>query len=316
MRSSIRASGTADMTLVDASAAPTFSASIARTLRLLTRDRVALAAAIVLLILAIAAILGPPLIGDMATKVNLRMRNAPPSFENGFAFLLGADTLGRSLLLRLIVGCRTTLGIAFSAVLLAIAVGGTLGLIAGYFGGFVGNAIMRLADIVMSFPSLLLALVVLYILGPNVVNLVIVLAVTRVPVYLRTTRAEVLELRERMFISAARIMGASPPRIIIMHIVPLVVPTLLTIAAIDLAAVILTESGLSFLGLGIQPPEFTWGAMVATGRNYLTSAWWLAFWPGLAIMITTLSLTVLASWARTINDPHQRWRLEMKREPK
>ena len=301
------------MAILDAPA-PTAASSLWRTLRLLRRDKLALLAAIVLLALVLAALFGPPLIGDMATRINLRMRNAPPSFENGFAFLLGADTLGRSLLARLIVGCRNTLGIAFSAVAIAILVVGVLGLIAGYFGGFVGNAIMRLADIVMSFPSLLLALVVLYILGPNVINLIIVLAITRVPVYLRTTRAEVLELRERMFVSAARLMGSSPGRIILVHIVPLVVPTLLTIAAIDLAAVILTESGLSFLGLGIQPPEFTWGAMVATGRNYLSSAWWLAFWPGLAIMATTLSLTLLASWARTLNDPHQRWRLEMRRE--
>ncbi len=301
------------MAILDAPA-PTAASSLWRTLRLLRRDKLALLAAIVLLALVLAALFGPPLIGDLATSINLRMRNAPPSFDNGFAFLLGADTLGRSLLARLIVGCRNTLGIAFSAVAIAILVGGVLGLVAGYFGGFVGNAIMRLADIVMSFPSLLLALVVLYILGPNVINLIIVLAITRVPVYLRTTRAEVLELRERMFVSAARLMGSSPGRIILVHIVPLVVPTLLTIAAIDLAAVILTESGLSFLGLGIQPPEFTWGAMVATGRNYLSSAWWLAFWPGLAIMATTLSLTLLASWARTLNDPHQRWRLEMRRE--
>jgi peptide/nickel transport system permease protein len=288
--------------------------SAGQLLRLLMRDRLAFVAAIILAVLAFSALFGPLLIGEMATKVNLKLRNAAPSFDNGFLFLLGADTLGRSLLARLAVGCRTTLGIAFSAVLIAIFLGGFLGLIAGYFGKFVGNVILRLADIAMSFPSLLLALVVLYILGPSVVNLIIVLAITRTPVYLRTTRAEVLELRERMFVSAARLMGASPPRIILAHILPLVIPTLLTIAAIDLAAVILTESGLSFLGLGIQPPSFTWGAMVATGRNYLTTAWWLTFWPGLAIMLTTLSLTLLASWARTLSDPNQRWRLEMRRE--
>ena len=133
----------------------------------------------------------------------------------------------------------------------------------------------------MSFPSLLLALIVLYTLGPSIPNLIIVLAITRIPIYLRTTRAEVLELRERMFVSAAKAMGAGSLRIVLRHIAPLVAPTLITIAAIDFASVILAESALSFLGLGIQPPQFTWGAMVATGRGYLANAWWVAFWPGL-----------------------------------
>ena len=173
---------------------------------------------------------------------------------------------------------------------------------------------MRLADVVMSFPSLLLALIVLYTLGPSMTNLVIVLAITRMPIFIRTARAEVLELRERMFVSAARSMGASTGRILFRHIAPLVLPTLVTIAAIDFATVILAESSLSFLGLGIQPPDFTWGAMVANGRGYLKTAWWIAFWPGLAILLTTLSLNILASWARTVADPLQRWRLQSLRK--
>ena len=142
-------------------------------------------------------------------------------------------------------------------------------------------------------------------------NVVIVLAITRIPIYLRTTRAEVLEIRERMFVMAARVMGARAFRIVLRHILPIVAPTLITIGAIDFAFVMLAESALSFLGVGIQPPEFTWGAMVALGRNYLGSAWWLAFWPGLAILTTTLALNLLASWARTATDPTQRWRLEI-----
>jgi peptide/nickel transport system permease protein len=172
---------------------------------------------------------------------------------------------------------------------------------------------MRLADIVMSFPSLLLALVVLFVLGPSVANLIIVLAITRMPVYLRTTRAEVLEVRQRMFVSAALVMGAGSARIIATHVVPIVLPTLVTIASVDFAAVILTESGLSFLGLGIQPPDFSWGAMVAGGRTFLRTAWWLSVIPGLAIILTTLSLNILAAWARTVMDPQQRWRLEIVR---
>jgi peptide/nickel transport system permease protein len=289
----------------------TGSTGIAALARMLYRDRFAFLATLFLVVIAFAAIFGPWLLGDAATKVNLRMRNLPPSLDQGFLYLLGADTLGRSLLARLIVGCQNTLGIAAAAVAGSMIVGGILGLVAGYFGGLLGNVIMRLADILMSFPSMLMAMVVLYVLGPSVVNLIIVLAITRIPVYLRTARAEVLEVRERMFVSAARLMGAGPLRIIVRHVAPMVISTLLTIAAIDFAAVILTESGLSFLGLGIQPPEFTWGAMVATGRNYLTSAWWLSFWPGIAIIGTTLSLNLVAGWIRVANDPHQRWRLEI-----
>jgi peptide/nickel transport system permease protein len=171
---------------------------------------------------------------------------------------------------------------------------------------------MRLADIVMSFPSLLLAVVVLYILAPGVGTLVLVLAITRIPVYVRTTRAEVLEIRERMYVSAARVMGAGTQRILLRHILPAVLPTLLTIASLDFAYVMLVESALSFLGIGIQPPEMTWGLMVSQGRNYLASAWWLAFWPGLAIMLTTMALNLLSVWLRTVSDPEQRWRLELK----
>ena len=141
-------------------------------------------------------------------------------------------------------------------------------------------------------------------------NVVLVLAITRLPVYIRTTRAEVLELRERMFVSAARVMGASPLRIALRHVLPMVVPTLMTIATVEFAYVMLAESGLSFLGIGIQPPEVTWGLMVAQGRNYLGTAWWLAFFPGLAIMLTTLAVNLLASWLRIAMDPLQRWRLE------
>ncbi|RWN59525.1 ABC transporter permease [Mesorhizobium sp.] len=281
----------------------------------LKRDRLALAAAIFLVIVVLAAVLGPWLVGDAASRLGLRQRNlAPFSLASGWIYVLGADTLGRPILARLIVGAQNTFGIAAAAVFASMLVGGTLGLIAGYSERWYSHLILRLADVVMSFPSLLLALIVLYTLGPSITNLVIVLAVTRMPIYLRTARAEVLELRERMFVSAARAMGAKPARIIIRHIAPLVLPTLVTISAIDFATVILSESALSFLGLGIQPPDFTWGAMVANGRGYLATAWWIAFWPGLAIMLTTLSLNILSNWARTVADPQQRWRLQTLRK--
>lgn len=281
----------------------------------LTRDKLALCAAIFLLILFACVLFGPLLVGDMAGKLGLRQRNlAPFSMDAGVIYVLGADTLGRPILARLIVGAQTTLGIAAAAVCTSMLLGGALGLVAGYSERWYSHVILRFADIIMSFPSLLLALIVLYTLGPSIMNLVIVLAITRLPIFIRTARAEVLELRERMFVSAALSMGASTSRILLRHIAPLVVPTLVTIAAIDFATVILAESALSFLGLGIQPPDFTWGAMVANGRGYLASAWWIAFWPGLAILLTTLSLNLLASWARTVADPLQRWRLQSLRK--
>ncbi|CAN7645134.1 ABC transporter permease [Rhizobium rhizogenes] len=281
----------------------------------LARDKLALCAALFLLVLVACVLVGPLLVGDLAGKLGLRQRNlAPFSLEHGFIYILGADTLGRPILARLIVGARNTLGIAAAAVFCSMVAGGILGLIAGYSERWYSHVILRLADVIMSFPSLLLALIVLYTLGPSMTNLVIVLAITRMPIFVRTARAEVLELRERMFVSAARSMGAGTGRILFRHIAPLVLPTLVTIAAIDFATVILAESSLSFLGLGIQPPDFTWGAMVANGRGYLASAWWIAFWPGLAILLTTLSLNILASWARTVADPLQRWRLQSLRK--
>ena len=248
---------------------------------------------------------------DSALQMNLRARNAPPFLmDRGWLYVLGADNLGRSLIGRLIVGSRYTLLIASAAVLLALLAGTILGLIAGYRGGRISTVIMRAADMLMSFPSLLLALIVLYVLSPQVSNVVLVLALSRLAVYLRTCRAEVLEIRERQFVSAARALGASALRIVIVHILPNVLPILVTLATLEFAAMMLAESSLSFLGLGVQAPAVTWGLMVAEGRGYLTSAWWLSFWPGLAISLTAISLNLLANWVRTLTDPAQSWRLQ------
>ncbi|WP_445682917.1 ABC transporter permease [Radicibacter daui] len=283
-----------------------------RLLRMLWADKFALCAALFLLVVVVLAIIGPHLLDAAAQKQNLRMRNAPPfGFANGWMGVLGADALGRPLLPRIIVAMQNTMLVAAGAVFFSSIMGSLLGLVAGYAKPGVSQVIMRLADVIMSFPSLLLAVVVLYMAGPSVLNLVLVLAITRIPVYLRTTRAEVLEVRERMFVSAARVMGASSRRIVFRHILPVVLPTLMTIATLDFAFVMLAESSLSFLGIGIQPPDITWGLMIAQGRSYLTTAWWLSFWPGLAIILTTLSLNLLSNWMRIALDPVQRWRLEM-----
>ncbi len=180
---------------------------------------------------------------------------------------------------------------------------------AGYYRGWRETIAMRVADVIMSFPSLLLAVVVLYVFSPSAANIVLVLAITRIPVYLRTARAESAELQSRLFVDAARTFGAGAGSIIWRHVLPVVLPTLLTVATLDFCYVMLAESSLSFLGIGIQPPDISWGLMVSQGRTYLHTAWWLSFFPGVAIVITTVSATILAAWARIATDPAQRWRL-------
>jgi peptide/nickel transport system permease protein len=255
-------------------------------------------------------LIGPGIFGP-GTALNLALRNAPPFvLENGIAYLLGGDTLGRPILPRLIEAARGTLAISVTVVFISFTVGGLLGLVAGYYGRLVESIAMRIADVVMSFPSLLLAVIVLYIFTPHVMNVVIVLAITRTPVYIRVARAEVLEVRERLFVESARAAGASDLRILAVHVAPIIIPTLFTLATLDFANVMLAESALSFLGIGVQPPDVTWGLMVANGRNYLTTAWWLAFWPGLAITLTALSTNLLSNWLRIAMDPKLNWRLE------
>ncbi|QDA36148.1 ABC transporter permease (plasmid) [Paracoccus liaowanqingii] len=291
---------------------PHRKSGLAIVIGLLWRDKFAFCAVLFLLMVVACALIGPLLLEDAATKQNLRGRNAPPfDMARDWTFVLGADALGRPLLVRIIVAAQNTMMIAAGAVFFSALIGSTLGLAAGWLRGRASQVILRLGDVIMSFPSLLLAVIVLYMLDPSVFNIIIVLAITRIPVYLRTARAEVLEVRERMFVQAAKVMGASDMRIVFRHILPVVLPTLLTIGTLDFAFVMLAESSLSFLGIGIQPPEITWGLMVAQGRPYLTNAWWLSFWPGLAIILTTLSLNLLSNWMRIALDPVQRWRLEM-----
>lgn len=289
------------------------SGALGRWFSMLWADKLAFFAAFFLFVVLLCAILGPHFLDAYATKQNLRGRNAPPfDLTHGWVYVLGADALGRPLLARIVVAAQNTMLVAAGAVAASSIVGAALGLVAGYSRRSAAQWIMRLGDVIMSFPSLLLAVIVLYMLEPSVANIVLVLAITRIPIYLRTTRAEVLEVRERMFVQAATVMGASHRRIVFRHILPVILPTLVTIATLDFAFVMLAESSLSFLGIGIQAPEITWGLMVSQGRPYLTNAWWLSFWPGLAIILTTLSLNLLSNWLRIALDPAQRWRLEMR----
>ncbi len=281
---------------------------------LLLRDRFACAAALVLVLVALCAVLGPLLAGDLATRQNLRAPGRPPfSLDHGWAFVLGSDSLGRPVAARLLTAAGTTLAVAVPAVLCSLVIGSVWGMWAGYHGGWRENVSLRVADVILSFPSLLLAVVVLYVFSPSAASIVLVLAVARIPVYLRTARAEAAELRSRLFVDAARTFGTGGWATIRRHVAPSVLPTLLTVAALDFCFVMLAESSLSFLGIGIQPPDVSWGLMVAQGRQELQSAWWIALFPGLAIVLTTVSATVLASWARMTTDPGQRWREGVRR---
>ncbi|GAB2597186.1 ABC transporter permease [Streptomyces capparidis] len=282
--------------------------------RLLGRDRPAAVAAVALGLVLLVALLGPLLVGDHAERQDLRASLRAPSLDHGFYGLLGTDVLGRSVLARLIEAAATTLSVAVPAVLCSLLIGSALGMWAGYHGGVRESIAMRTADVILSFPSLLLAVVVLYVFAPSTLNLVLLLAVARIPVYLRTARAEAAELRSRLFVDAARTFGTAAWPTIYRHILPIALPTLLTVATLDFCFVMLTESSLSFLGIGVQPPDVSWGLMVAQGRQYLRTAWWIAVLPGLAIVLTTVSATVLAAWVRLATDPAQRWRLTLPKE--
>jgi peptide/nickel transport system permease protein len=282
--------------------------------RMLWRDKLAAFAAATLATVALIALVGPFLLGDAANDQDLLRAKQPPfSLDGGWLYVLGTDSLGRSMVVQLVFGARTTFSIAVPAVLIALVIGSTVGMWAGYHRGWRETVAMRIADVLLSFPSLLLAVVVLYVFSPSAANIVLVLVITRIPVYLRTARAEAAELQSRTFVDAARTFGARPSAIIGRHVFPIVLPTLLTVATLEFCSVTLAEASLSFLGIGIQPPGVSWGLMVSEGQPHLRTAWWLAMFPGLAIVITTLSATILAAWVRIATDPDQRWRLAVPR---
>lgn len=279
------------------------------------RDMPVMVSVVGLLVLVMVALVAPIFMSDLVTRQDLTNPLAPPSLSDGIWGLLGTDSLGRSLLARLIVAARTTLLIAVCAVGLSALVGSLLGAAVGYCGGWAEAVLMRIADVIMSFPSLLLALVILYVFGPRATLIVVVLAITRLPVYLRTARARTRELREIAYVEAARGLGLSRWRIMIRHGIPAVVPTALVLVTVELGLVMLIESSLTFLGIGVQPPEVSWGLLAAGGRSYLGTAWWLSFFPGLAICLTVVAINVVSNWLRLAADPKQRWRFLRDTEP-
>jgi peptide/nickel transport system permease protein len=278
----------------------------------LLQDKLAVLACIFLVLLAISAIFAPWVAPFDPNDQSLFMRNMPPMTmpEEGGSIphIMGTDALGRDELSRLIFGGRVSLAVGLVSVVVSGTIGTILGLLAGFYRGHVDDAIMRLVDIQMGFPSLLLALFVLYVIGGGVLNVIFVLAVTRWMVYARVTRGLVLSYRENIFVEAARATGCTDQRIILRHLLPNLLSPIVVLATLEVAYMILTEAALSFLGLGIQPPQSSWGLMLSQGRQYITTAWWLVTFPGLAILLTALSLNLLATWARTVTDPAQRWR--------
>ena len=242
------------------------------------------------------------------TKGDILNRLQPPAWLEGGSWEhpLGTDKLGRDMLSRIIFGARISLTIAAIAIVCGGIVGTTLGLIAGYWGGMWDHVIMRLVDIKISIPSILLALILAAALGPSYLTVIIVVALTLWTQYARLVRGQVLSLRSQDFISRAKVSGASTSRIIIRHLLPNVVNTIIVLATLEVGVVIILEASLSFLGAGIPPPNPAWGLMVSDGRALVINAWWVSFFPGVAILLTVLSMNLLGDWLRDRLDPKLR----------
>ncbi len=275
--------------------------------RALTRGSgwLGLAGLLLIVVLVLLAAFGPLLDLPDPTRTNLRARMVAPtlSWAGLGAHPLGTDQLGRDILSRIVAGSRVTLMVAGAAVVLGGILGTLLGLASGYFGGLLDRLLMRLVDIQLAIPLMLLALMVVAALGPSLHNLIGVLALVSWVRYARIVRGQVLAVREREFVQSARAIGASAPRILLVHILPNVLTPAVVVATLELARVIVLEAGLSFLGLGVQPPAPSWGRMLAEGRTYISSAWWIITFPGLALMLTVLSVNLLGDWLRDYLDP-------------
>lgn len=286
-------------------------------LRALVTDRIALVASSFILIVLLSAVFAPIVAPHDPYLQAIPLRNKPPGtpsrIENAAPHVLGTDALGRDTLSRLIFGSRISLAVGLATVAVSGTVGVTMGLLAGYYRGRVEDLIMRIVDLQMSLPSLLVALFILFALGPSFVNVILVLVLTRWMVYARITRSLMLSMRESAFVEAAKALGCGDRRIIVKHMLPNLLSPILVLATLEVAAMMLTQAALDFLGLGIQPPDSSWGLMLAQGREYLTSAWWQVTFPGVIIMLTALSFNVLATWVRAITDPVQSWRWIQKR---
>ena len=276
------------------------------TLRRLLRLRWGLAATGILLLIVASSALAPWISPHDPLAVNIRHRLAPPAWMEGgnIENVLGTDQVGRDLLSRMIYGGRVSLVSGVAAVLMSATIGVLLGLAAGYCGGSTDWTIMTVINVMLTFPFVLLALAVIAVLGPSLVNMIIVLGIAGWPIYARTVRAETLAIREREFVLAGRALGMSHLRLVFRQIVPNLVSLIVVIGTLQVAQVIVLESFLSFLGLGIQPPTPAWGNMLGEGRVYMLNSWWIATFPGLAIFVTTLTINLMGNALRDWLDPH------------
>ena len=272
----------------------------------LLRSRSGLIGLIIVTLALVTAIAAPVLSPHDPLKQNLRLRLQPPGWSEGgdWTYPLGTDHLGRDILSRIIFGSRISLMVGFSSVSIAGILGTALGLLAGFYRGRLDDIISRIIDIQLAIPYLLLAVALMMVLGSNVRNIIIVLVLYGWTVYARLVRAETLSVREREFVLAARSAGASPMRLMVRHVLPNVLNPVLVMATLEMANMIIFEAGLSFLGLGIQPPTPTWGGMLADGRDYIPAGiWWPATFPGIAISVTILGINQLGDWLRDLLDP-------------
>jgi len=281
-----------------------------RALRSLRRSGWPIPALLVLAFMTLLALVGPGIAPRDPNRQHLIKRMTAPLQQNAqgeIEFLLGTNGLGQDVLSRLIYGARISIAVGFVAVLIGGLIGILLGLIGGYTGGSVDDVIMRLADIQLAFPFILLAIMVLVVLGQGVLNLVLVLGIGQWVTYARIARGETIARRNQEYVEAARSVGMGHWRIMFREILPNILAPLIVIASFNVASVILAEASLSFLGLGVPPTVPTWGRMLADSRDgLLAGKWWLAFFPGLAIMLTVLSLNILGDWLRDFLDPRLR----------
>ncbi len=265
----------------------------------LKRNKMALAGLIILLILFIVAILSPIIAPYDFAKQNLRETFRSPSLQHIF----GTDEFGRDIFSRVIYGARISLLIGFMVVGISLIVGGFLGAIAGFYGGFADNAIMRLMDMILAIPSLLLAIAIIAALGPGLVNLMIAVGIANIPGYARTVRAAVMSIKNMEYIEAARAAGSSDLRIIMKHTLPNSMAPIIVQSTLGVAHAILTAAGMSYIGLGVQPPTPEWGAMLSGGRLYIRDYAYMSIFPGIAIMVTILALNLLGDGLRDALDP-------------
>ena len=274
----------------------------AGNLRRLLRDRGAVAALVILVLIITSAVLAPFL--PLANPIQVDSPHA--LYSPGTPFLFGSDQYGRDVFSRVIYGGRISLLVGPIAVAIALIPGVAVGLMAGFYGRWADSLLMRVVDVMLAFPGILLALGIVAVLGPSLTSLMIAVGISTIPTYARLTRASVLSARENLYVDAARVVGAPDVSILLRHILPNVVAPIIVISTLGVGSAILVAATLSFLGLGSQPPTPEWGRMLSEGRQYLREQWWIATFPGLAIMLTVLALNVLGDGLRDVLDPRLR----------